>query len=92
MAAPPFDLTLMDVQMPNMDGLEATRAIRKIENPQLSLVPIAAMTAFAMKADQDRCMAAGMNGHLSKPIDPVELSATVESCASHSVQAVQTNG
>jgi PAS domain S-box-containing protein len=91
MAAPPFDLILMDVQMPNMDGLEATRAIRKIENPQLSSVPIVAMTAFAMKTDQDRCMAAGMNGHLSKPIDPGELSAMVESYAGHSVKADQTN-
>ena len=81
MAAPPFDLILMDVQMPNMDGLEATRAIRQIENPQLSSVPIVAMTAFAMKADRERCLAAGMNGHLAKPIDPNELSATVESYA-----------
>jgi signal transduction histidine kinase/CheY-like chemotaxis protein len=80
--APPFDIILMDVQMPNMDGLEATRAIRRIENPRRSSVPIVAMTAFAMKADQERCLAAGMNGHLAKPIDPVELSATVESYAS----------
>jgi two-component system CheB/CheR fusion protein len=76
--APLFDLILMDVQMPIMDGLEATRAIRQIENPGRSSVPIVAMTAFAMKADQDRCLAAGMNGHLAKPIDPAELSATVE--------------
>ena len=81
MAAPPFDLILMDVQMPNMDGLEATRAIRGIADPQLNSVPIVAMTACAMKADQERCLAAGMNGHLSKPIDPAELSATVESYA-----------
>jgi two-component system CheB/CheR fusion protein len=78
---PPFDVILMDVQMPVMDGLEATRAIRRIENPQRNSVPIVAMTAFAMKADQDRCLEAGMNGHLSKPIDPVELSTTVESYA-----------
>jgi CheY-like chemotaxis protein len=82
MLAPPFDLILMDVQMPIMDGLEATRAIRQIENPQLSSVPILAMTAFAMKADQDRCLAAGMNGHLAKPIDPAELHRAVESFAS----------
>ena len=82
MAAPPFDLILMDVQMPIMDGIEATRAIRRIVDPQLSSVPIVAMTAFAMKADQERCLAAGMNGHLAKPIDPAELSATVESYAS----------
>jgi PAS domain S-box-containing protein len=78
-SAPPFDLILMDVQMPAMDGLEATRAIRQIEDPQRNSVPIVAMTAFAMKGDRDRCLAAGMNAHLAKPIDPSELSATVES-------------
>jgi CheY-like chemotaxis protein len=82
MLAPPFDIILMDVQMPNMDGLEATRAIRQMENPELRSVPILAMTAFAMKADQDRCLAAGMNGHLAKPIDPAELNRAVESFAS----------
>jgi PAS domain S-box-containing protein len=95
MAAPPFDLILMDVQMPHMDGLEATRAIRQFEDKLLSSVPIVAMTAFAMKADQDRCMAAGMNGHLSKPIDPVELSSTVEGYASQfagATHADPTNG
>ena len=74
----PFDLILMDVQMPTMDGLEATRAIRQLESPARNSVPIIAMTAFAMKGDRDRCLAAGMNGHLSKPIDPAELCATVE--------------
>jgi PAS domain S-box-containing protein len=88
---PIFDVILMDVQMPIMDGLEATRAIRQIENPQRNSVPIVAMTAFAMKADRDRCLAAGMNGHLSKPIDPVELSTTVESYASASAHADRTN-
>ena len=78
MTGTPFDLILMDVQMPRMDGLEATRAIRRIENPALGLVPIVALTAFSMKSDQDRCREAGMNGHLAKPIDPVQLWATVE--------------
>jgi CheY-like chemotaxis protein len=86
---PPFDLILMDVQMPNMDGIEATRAIRQFADPLLNSVPIVAMTAFAMKADQDRCKEAGMNGHLSKPIDPAELSATVESYAAQALQADQ---
>jgi CheY-like chemotaxis protein len=90
MLTPPFDLILMDVQMPNMDGLEATRAIRQMDDPQLRSVPIVAMTAFAMKVDKERCMAAGMNGHLAKPIDPVELSATVESYASHGAHIDQT--
>ena len=91
MLAPPFDLILMDVQMPNMDGLEATRAIRQMDDPRLRSVPIVAMTAFAMKVDQERCLAAGMNGHLAKPIDPAELSATVESYASLGVQVTQPN-
>lgn len=86
---PVFDLILMDVQMPVMDGLEATRAIRRIENRRRSTVPIVAMTAFAMKADRERCLGAGMNGHLSKPIDPTELSATVESFASLCTGAIQ---
>jgi PAS domain S-box-containing protein len=75
----PFDLILMDVQMPNMDGLEATRAIRKIEDPVRNSVPIVAMTAFAMASDRDRCLAAGMNGHITKPINPSELCTMLES-------------
>ena len=81
MATPPFDIILMDVQMPSMDGLEATRAIRRFDNPQLRSVPIVAMTAFAMTADRERCLAAGMNGHLAKPIDPAELHRVVEDFA-----------
>jgi signal transduction histidine kinase/ActR/RegA family two-component response regulator len=77
--APPFDVILMDIQMPAMDGLEATRAIRRIQNPERNSVPIFAMTAFAMQSDRERCLAAGMNGHLSKPINPSELCQTIES-------------
>jgi two-component system sensor histidine kinase/response regulator len=66
-----------------MDGLEATRAIRQIDDPQRRTVPIIAMTAFAMKSDRQRCLDAGMNGHVAKPIDPGELSRTVESFAGH---------
>ena len=79
--AQPFDVILMDIQMPAMDGLEATRAIRKMPNPQRSSVPIVAMTAFAMTADRDRCLAAGMNQHLTKPIDAAQLYATIETVA-----------
>ena len=81
MHSEPFDLILMDIQMPSMDGIEATRAIRRLALPDQQAVPIIAMTAFAMQEDRDRCLAAGMNGHIAKPIDPAELSATVEALA-----------
>ncbi|MBF0508233.1 MAG: PAS domain S-box protein [Deltaproteobacteria bacterium] len=74
-----FDLILMDVQMPEMDGLEATRAIREKEKQIGGHIPIVAMTAYAMKGDRERCFEAGMDGYLSKPIDPQELFRTIDS-------------
>ncbi len=67
----PFDVVLMDMQMPIMDGLAATRAIREL--PTLRQLPIIAMTANAMASDRQKCLDAGMNDHLGKPIDPEEL-------------------
>jgi PAS domain S-box-containing protein len=69
----PFDLVLMDVQMPEMGGLEATAAIRERERRTGRHVPILALTAHAMKGDRERCLDAGMDGYLSKPIQAREL-------------------
>jgi len=66
-----YDLVLMDMQMPVMDGVEATRVIRA--DPRFNSLPIIAMTANAMAADRDRCLEAGMNDHIAKPIDPEQL-------------------
>jgi CheY-like chemotaxis protein len=67
----PFDVVLMDMQMPDMDGLQATRAIRQL--PHGRRLPIVAMTAGAMEDDRQLCLAAGMDDHVAKPIDPKEL-------------------
>ncbi|MCL2432891.1 MAG: response regulator [Clostridia bacterium] len=72
-----YSLIFMDVQMPEMDGYEATKAIRNSKIPQASVVPIVAMTANAFKEDIDRCLACGMNGHLAKPIDEKTLLETI---------------
>jgi len=76
-----FDIVLMDVQMPVMNGLEATAAIRERERGTGRHVPIVALTAHAMRGDRERCLAAGMDTYLLKPIQREQLFATVESLA-----------
>ena len=75
-----FDLVLMDLQMPGMDGFEATAAIRQwqAENPEAPIIPIVAMTAHAMDRHREQCLEAGMNGYLSKPVNPSDLLMTIE--------------
>ncbi|MBT8211802.1 MAG: response regulator, partial [Acidimicrobiia bacterium] len=70
--AVPYDIVLMDVQMPTMDGLEATRQIRSAERSG-EHIPIVAMTAFAMRGDRERCLEAGMDDYLAKPVSPEDL-------------------
>ena len=73
--APPFDIVFMDLQMPEMDGFTATRLLRA--EPKLQALPIIAMTAHALVEERQRCLEAGMNDHVSKPIDPDALFAAL---------------
>jgi two-component system sensor histidine kinase/response regulator len=76
-----FDLVLMDVHMPDMDGIEATIAIREKEQSTGLHQPIIAMTALAMKGDRERCLAAGMDGYLAKPMDLQQLDQVLAAYA-----------
>ncbi len=76
----PYDLVFMDVQMPQMDGMEATREIRKRPPASINFgIPIIAMTAHAMKGDRERCIAAGMDGYVSKPVNAKEICEAISS-------------
>jgi PAS domain S-box-containing protein len=74
----PYDLVFMDVQMPEMDGLEATETIRRRENKSGGHIPIVAMTAYALKGDDARCLQAGMDDYIPKPIAPRAVAAKLE--------------
>ena len=73
-----FDIVLMDVQMEEMDGLEATAAIRAREGDSGAHIPIVAMTAYALQGDRERCLAAGMDGYVPKPIDAEKLFEVID--------------
>jgi two-component system sensor histidine kinase/response regulator len=79
---------LMDVQMPEMNGLEATAAIRQHEAAAGGHVPIVALTAHALQGDRERCLAAGMDSYLAKPIDVEDMISTIETCAEGGSPAV----
>jgi two-component system sensor histidine kinase/response regulator len=83
----PMDLILMDVQMPEMDGLEATAAIREREKVTGAHLPIIAMTAHAMKGDREKCLASGMDGYITKPIQIRELLEVIDKHLSATVMA-----
>jgi PAS domain S-box-containing protein len=76
--APPFDLIFMDVQMPEMDGMEATRLLREREQGSGTHLTLIGVTAHALEGDRERCLAAGMDGYLSKPIRVVDLEAVLD--------------
>jgi len=77
-----IDVVLMDLQMPDMGGIEITRCIRERERDGRRRVPIVAMTAHTMKGDRERCLAAGMDGYLPKPVEPQDLCQRGEACGS----------
>ena len=74
-----YDLILMDVQMPNMDGYKATKIIRSLPDKQKAQIPIIAMTANAFAEDRKKAFELGMNGHIAKPIDALKIKETLVS-------------
>ncbi|HET7150412.1 MAG TPA: response regulator [Candidatus Acidoferrum sp.] len=85
-----FDLVLMDVQMPEMDGFQATGVIREKEKSTGAHLPVIALTAHAIKGDRERCLAAGMDGYLTKPIVPRELDDVLESYLTRRAEELAT--
>jgi PAS domain S-box-containing protein len=83
-----FDLVLMDVQMPEMGGLEATQAIRERERTSGKHLPVIAMTAHAMHGDREKCLGAGMDGYIAKPLDPKTFLDTVDAAGRRDLTAV----
>lgn len=73
-----YDIVLMDIMMPIMDGLEATRRIRAMNRPDALAVPIVAMSANAFQQDIEQSLAAGMNEHLTKPLDGLKIASTMK--------------
>jgi len=85
-----FDLVFMDLQMPEMDGFEATAAIRKKEQSTGAHLPVVALTAHAMKGDREKCLAGGMDAYLSKPIRPLELDEVLQGYLARGMETPET--
>jgi PAS domain S-box-containing protein len=86
-----FDLILMDVQMPNMDGFKATAAIRERETKTGAHIPIIAMTAHAMRGDRERCLDAGMDEYIAKPLNPKEILSRIDQIMSKMKKSTKKN-
>ena len=86
-----FDLVLMDVQMPEVDGFQATSIIRQQEKATGGHLPIIAVTAHALKGDRERCLAAGMDGYISKPFRLTEMLAEIEKIPQLRMSGLQRN-
>ncbi len=84
-----FDAILMDVMMPKMDGLAATRAIRALDRPDAARIPIIAMTGNAFQEDVQECLDAGMNAHLAKPIDMTKAGRVIADAMDGSLESVR---
>ena len=87
-----FDLILMDIQMPEMDGLQATAEIRHREDRTGKRIPIVAMTAHAMAGDRERCLDSGMDGYIAKPIHPGELTALITGMTAQRIAVLSLPG
>jgi CheY-like chemotaxis protein len=85
----PFDLIVMDLQMPDMDGFEATAEIRERESATGDHIPIVALTAHAIKGDRERCLDAGMDDYLSKPVRPDDLRAAIRRASALGTRTAQ---
>jgi CheY-like chemotaxis protein len=87
-----FDIVFMDCQMPELDGYEATKLIRSCGTAQICTVPIVAMTANAMAGDREKCISAGMNDYVSKPMKAQDLNLAIERCRTAQDTAHITGG